>query len=116
MSELGTQRQRPSTATPAILYDGADLGISDCKRMALSYLSWVSSKLANGEKCGPDAYADGYVYESGSGKCQSNHCGWCASKNAYICATDADDFDSCESASSSTGTKIGNMAFSFNGH
>ena len=29
-----------SSATPVKLYDGGDLGISDCKRMKLSYLSW----------------------------------------------------------------------------
>jgi len=31
---------RASNARPAHLYDGGDLGISDCKRMKLSYLSW----------------------------------------------------------------------------
>jgi len=30
-----------STAKPAQLYDGGDLGISDCKKMTLSYLSWA---------------------------------------------------------------------------
>jgi len=29
-----------SHAQPAILYEGGDLGITDCKRMQLSYLSW----------------------------------------------------------------------------
>ena len=32
-----------SNAKPAQLYDGGDLGISDCKTMNLSYLSWSSS-------------------------------------------------------------------------
>ena len=32
-----------SSATPVKLYDGGDLGISDCKRMKLSYLSWYET-------------------------------------------------------------------------
>jgi hypothetical protein len=32
-----------SNAIPAQLYDGGDLGISDCKKMQLSYLSWAST-------------------------------------------------------------------------
>ena len=32
-----------SSATPVKLYDGGDLGISDCKRMKLSYLGWAES-------------------------------------------------------------------------
>jgi secreted trypsin-like serine protease len=31
---------RPSNAKPVLLYDGGDLGVSDCKLMKLSYLSW----------------------------------------------------------------------------
>jgi hypothetical protein len=31
-----------SNVKPAQLYDGGDLGISDCKKMTLSYLSWAS--------------------------------------------------------------------------
>ena len=35
-----------STAKPAQLYDGGDLGISDCKKMTLSYLSWADDMTA----------------------------------------------------------------------
>ncbi len=36
-----------SDAKPVVLYDGGDLGISDCKRMQLSYLSWTAEADAN---------------------------------------------------------------------
>jgi hypothetical protein len=50
-----------SIAIPAQLYDGGDLGISDCKKMKLSYLSWASTGScidipnyvdSDGETCG----------------------------------------------------------------
>jgi hypothetical protein len=37
------QLDRPSNAKPAVLYDGGDLGITDCKRMKLSYINWGES-------------------------------------------------------------------------
>jgi hypothetical protein len=50
-----------SNAMPAQLYDGGDLGMSDCKKMKLSYLSWASTGScidipnyvdSDGETCG----------------------------------------------------------------
>jgi hypothetical protein len=52
---------RTSNAMPAQLYDGGDLGISDCKKMKLNYLSWASTGScidipnyvdSDGETCG----------------------------------------------------------------
>lgn len=66
---------RPSTATPGILYDGGDLGISDCKRMALTYLSWAGSdanvtkvKLHNHTDCAFKYHQEtGSVYDEAHG-------------------------------------------------
>lgn len=55
----------PSDAKPVVLYDGGDLGISDCKRMQLSYLSWTAEVDANSSDSDGDGGGSGDGGSSG---------------------------------------------------